>query len=78
VKVTGVGLEPGHDLGHKSRRKSHIAPAEPVVVGALSGALTDLSTIPQGIDADLQRLIDRWAGLSDEVRRSVLALIDRQ
>ena len=68
--MTGVGLEPGHN----SRRKTHIAPAG----GALSGALTELSTVGQGIDADLQRLIDRWAGLSDEVRRSVLALIDRQ
>jgi hypothetical protein len=62
----------GLELPLKSSRKSHISPAG----GAQNGALTDLSTIRQVIDHDLALLIARWPSLSDEVRASVMGIIN--
>ena len=71
--ATGTAMgDGGLELPLKSRRKSHISPDGV----AQSGALTELSTIPEVIDPDLALLNARWPSLSDEVRRSVLALID--
>jgi hypothetical protein len=63
-----AGLEPGH----YSRSKSNNSPAG----GALSGAPSELSTIPAVIDPDLALIIAAWPSLSAEVRAGIVAMVN--